>query len=394
MKNTKHKSLVLALVLLALLAAGVFVVTKLSGGRDRRIEKLIERYTTEPDQRTANRLVELVRTGSVPLETGDAILEALSRPTVHTRDSYAAGTEPLVSITYPCSLSFSFRGAKLRYSAGLYDHPSGKDFYFSASGNELGYKPQCLERHYRLRAYSLRAGMHNLTVRIHCALTPPKITKKWRWPSLRRFPRRLLPFKSSIAHADVAYECSHEFPLRLNIVDKEQELKVKLLSNEELDRKMNGAFTVRQVQPHSVQVAWATLRPVRKEGTVTSSYTDKGGMAYIGTTQFSLNSPPAHFAFEAIYRDGKTGREGPVKSGVVLKGCSATFGPAFNFSNCIREPGTHSGTLILRPSIKATRDYPEIQQMWGGTFEFPITFEAEKKSTKEQDRAPSPENDP
>ena len=100
MKKTKQRLVILAIVLLALLAAGILVVPGLLGDRDREIEKLIERYSTAPDQQTADRLVELVGTGSVPLETGNAILEALTRPTVHTRDSYATGTWPDVSVAY------------------------------------------------------------------------------------------------------------------------------------------------------------------------------------------------------------------------------------------------------------------------------------------------------
>lgn len=105
--------LVLALLAGLLLAYSLAIAPAL---RERRVEALVERYSGNPDQGTANRLVKLLRKRRLSRELGDRVFKLLMTPQVAVRSSYSSEGPVYIAVGLHSNLGFVDFGVRMSES--------------------------------------------------------------------------------------------------------------------------------------------------------------------------------------------------------------------------------------------------------------------------------------
>jgi hypothetical protein len=351
------------LIILAIVALSVWLLHYFLSPRlhNRYVESAVTRFQSQPSQAHADVLVSLVDNQHVTPEQGKRILELLFRPKITKRKAYPLGETPWISVEP--RFNVSFRHMMVPYER--YVWVDGENQYGSSSptgGSSFNTRPQF----YVLHPEPAEPGTYRMEIRYKYSLIAHSRTSTaWGWNPFRgRFPRNLLPRKgmriiSSTPPVDPNYVCEFTVPVEVAVVENEKAENVTLISDPELDRSMQAAFTT-------------------KIGRMSGTYsTSAGKREYSGGIQIYYNNIPAAAAFQHVFQfpDGrevveKPHREEPIRLRAKSSGMFFASPRVF----LLEQPGQYSGTLILRPSIEAAYRDPAIKSIWNGELKFPISF--------------------
>ncbi len=345
---------VVLIVLVALLA---YV---LQWGIERRAMKLIREYKTKPSQALADELTRLLDNQSLSTETGNKALETLLTPVVHQRESYRAGHSAHFIHEWPYRLPIERMGIAQK-DFSIHENRTSGGGSSSGPANSFDRNKRYLAISPRSATPCIRSETHFYTF----SMIPFDYSSGWGWPSKRRFPYNLLPYHYSSTKGPInrnpVYECKITIPMRVNFVDEKEVDAITLVSNSQLDAEMKSAFSIKHVSQSSGEYPSPSGRKKCK-----------------GMSQVMISKLPENFAYSMAFTDpdGKEiSAEGytyypRVKRKDIPGQISIT---AHQF--ILEATGSYSGKLILRTDIEEAYKEPDIQQIWDGVIELPISFE-------------------
>jgi hypothetical protein len=384
-------------ILVGAIVAALLVVEIWQGWRAHfnwRVERLISRFATAPDQPTADKLCELLDNQRVSQEVGNRILEMLTKPKVEVRDPYPAGEKGIwATHTLPYELKFHrlmpcrFLTQNSRTKADYYDllmesfsafgGPAWPVYDDVRSGREDAKSPT-------LYCTSTDRSPWDALIRTTQESGGPEAQGEPRYTTAREYWRVFLlqpsytPFDEQldekltdirwrlhrvlggVATARIghrhslpprpAYSCSYVVELRARVATEFRGEEVQLLNTPALDERMRAAFTARP-----------------------------------GSPSINCSALPENVAFRASLRSG---------AGETL----LDFGPAFAQRRGYAGPvvvaadalpaGKYKCVLILAADRALAQRLVGVKEIWGGTVELPVEFEvADTAAPQEADDA-------
>jgi len=341
----------------------VVCLVLLAKPRSRHIESFITRFESCRSQANAEQLVYLIENRAVTQEQARRIIRLLFYPNVTTRKAYPLGRRPTISVELPFPLRF--RHAMV--ACEEYVWTNGQNQYGGSSGGANSYNTaaRLLQFHPTPEA----PGRYKMEIRYKYAPTVQRRKRRWVWrPSLKRFPRSLLPFSQTRLlapdpNAGPTYECEFTVPVDVNVVQKEKAEKLALVSGPEVDRTMRGAFTCR---PYSMSSS------SHRVGSRRMTHTD--------TIEISYRNLPAAAVFQYVLElpDGRhiaQMREYDQPRYLRANSSGSFYIPTLDFA--LTEPGPYQGNIVLRADPNEAYRDPAIKSLWNGRLEFPITFSVE-----------------
>lgn len=347
------------------LAAGIGAAMHHSRqARRRQIEQLLQDYASNPTEPGTDALAEMISVGEVPEDLGGRILETLLTPSVHKRSSYASGTEPVVVLEIPQAIYIHPASARLIMRLEHPDRPAPNH------NGEIDIDPACcITGRFLLKGFPQEKGVHAALATIECTFKPGEYYHTWSWPGNGSFPGWLLPQrqKNSRPSDSVAYKCTVGIPIELNIVEPGREEKVRIVSSPDLAEAMKASLSATP-DPYSI----STEAQVELQGRILDAQCK-------GALEVSYRDLPENFAFSVSFIDSagimhKARDWSREERFTLIKGTKGTVTIHPPPANTLL-PGKHEGRIILKALSEATDRYPEVKQIWGGTLEFPISFE-------------------
>lgn len=322
----------LLVLLFAVLAVGPKVMDSVSG---RHISHLLEEYRTKPTKELCEKLTRLLDGQKVETELGNEILKELATPLLRTRSAYNVDKPVHFSMTR----RFALRFPHMKVSNEEYVETED-DFYGGrgSGGNGINNQPQFLHYH----PAPDKPGDYKAQVRYRHELTPDPQT------TVGRNRRRATKSDEPV------YQCEFIIPVELKVVPKEQAESVELVSTPNLDAKMKRAFTT---QPFNETASYGAPSGRRRS---------------TGGTYIVFEDCPADAAFQMSFRF----ENGEVKvmptSKRFRQGTSGKIHVSL-LELAIERTGTHRGTLVLTPDSECAYIDPDIQSIWAGSLEFPMS---------------------
>ena len=336
----------LFLPLLMMLAFGLAVFYIMYLASDRRTSRLLEEYKTNPTKELCEELAGYLDSEKVEKELGNEILKELMTPLLKRRSAYSVDKPVNFSLTRRFAIRFSHLSVSKEYGVETED---GENLYggSGSGGNSFGSQP----RFYRPSPRPDKPGDYKLQVRYRYGLTqaPPPVVNGVR--------SRQKPFD------EVVYQCEFIIPVELKVVSKEQAESVDPVSSPNLDAKMKAAFSTQLCKQG---YSYGTPSG-RREGTVGS--------------QIVYNNCPADAAFQMSFRF----ENGEVKtSPASIRFRQGTSGQIHVdlAELAIEQMGTHRGTLVLLPDFECAYIDPDIQSIWAGNLEFPMSVTVTQEQRK------------
>jgi hypothetical protein len=351
----------LALVLVVLVGVVLVAGLVIAPAANRcHVNALIERYSSSPDQETADKLAGLLDWGRVPPEQGGRILKMLLTPRVAVRETYRSDRPVCVTMNRPFWLHFPRMTLNSREwylpqdTGGPSSSTSG-----GYGGGGSGVDPLPVYREISTgnladgsRVAIAQVGTYTASIRYEYDLYAP----------------------SSKEGDSPLYTCRIEIPLEIRVVQPDEAEKVNLVSGKELDRQMKAAF---RLESHPGGSGHSTRE-----------------VAYETRPAFEITYLPLseNVAFRARYRDA-SGFTKPFPEFVLLQRAGHRW-PAFeprwsawiSLSQLRLEEGDYRGTLILEADEAAAYRDSAMKAIWDGVLQFPIEFHVTKV-----ERAPASE---
>jgi hypothetical protein len=327
--------LALSALWLAVFLAGPKVMDSMSR---RHISNLLKEYKANPTKELCAKLTKLLDTEKVETELGNEILKELVTPIVKTRPAYSIDKPVKFSVTR----RFTLRFRRMKTSTEEYViEPETENVYYGNSGsggNGFENKPRFLHFY----PPSDKPGDYKVQLRYRYELIPN--------PPTTAGGNRPPPTKSD----EPVYQCEFKIPVQLKVVPQDQIESALLVSTPKLDAKMKAAFTTQSI-----------------DGMSTYS-TPSGKRRITGWTQIVYKDCPADAAFQMSFRF----ENGEVKvippSRRFRQGTSGQIYVEFA-ELAIEQTGTHRGTLVLTPDSECAYIDPDIQSIWAGNLEFPMS---------------------
>jgi hypothetical protein len=374
---TRRRGIVIGVGLAALALVGLWGGWVVYRRCDWRVERLMSRFASTPDQETADKLCELLDNQRVSKEVGSRILKMLTKPKVEVRDPYPAGEE-LVWGRH--TLTWAGRFRKLALLGGVrvegapadrYAWESPLDGYFSSFPYPFE-PPSTQTDGTACRSFDLGAalpagddGQDSITLPGDTAITERWSVQLHDYHDLDRHEGLRLPSLGDLAswvrsgfrtrvrmrHPPRTvlgvYACEHEVTYAVHIASVEQCNRIRLRRDDRLDEGMKGAIAFRDsIERDGVTVKW---RP------------------YIQYAQMLEN-----VAFRTAFREeGATTARDLRNVYVARKGQSGTW----ELRTDALSPGKHKGTLVLTPDPVLALRLAGVKEIWGGTVELPVEFE-------------------
>jgi hypothetical protein len=331
-----------------------------------RVERLIARFATAPDQATADTLCELLDNQRVSQEVGNRILEMLTKPKVEVRDPHPAGEKRLwVAHTLPCDLALR----KLLLDRKVTVPPAEREYW---SGGGDGRRP-----------WDFDIDIGGSADGRHCLDTPGTywVTEQWRialiqtpayslhervrgWGFWARSGFRWRPiFINSTYNPVATYACRFDVTLMAEVAPVSECERIQLRTDATLDGTMRKAFTFL----HDERLTGSEDRWVRWS-------IDISGAPFM----------PENVAFRGAFRPdggGPTLDLGPLFAW--RRGSPHELQFASMFADLTFDPlpvGKHQGTLILAPDPVVALRLAGVKEIWGGTLEFPVELTIEEKA--------------
>lgn len=330
-----------------------------------RIEHAISRFVAEPSQAGADTLARLIDNGAPTATQGERILELLLTPTITTRGAYPLGRPAGVALELPFAVRFGNASLARRQELLYEDQPPRSSE--GSGGDVLSGRPQLRV----LYPVPRRPGTYHLELRQRYTLNLHHREGTWSWrPLSGPFPRCLLPHRDittmefrSIEQWD--YACSIGVDADVVVVEESQAERIELESNPDRDQAMQRAFSSRFVPL------------MRLYATPSGRRSSTGGLEII------YHDLPMAVGFLPMLRLSD-GREilGDRRISYRLHARAGSSGQ-FSLSPSMvmpDEPGSYTGTLVLRADPNGAYRDPAIKTIWDGTLEFPISFAISEES--------------
>lgn len=187
-------------------------------------------------------------------------------------------------------------------------------------------------------------------------LIPYSFATSWSDPSPRngRLPVRVT--RKSLEDTPPAYRITVGGNARIVIVEADRADTIPRVSDPEIDRVVRAAFIAVPAQ---------------------ASYggrTEEGARTILGGVRVENQALPVAAAFRATYRDA-SGFEASFEDYpiTIRKGMALRWFIDMG-KLVIDRPGTYTGKVVLTPDPDAAYGDPEIESIWDGTLEFPVSF--------------------
>lgn len=341
----------------------VVCLVLLAKPQERHVESVITRFESSPTQANAEQLVYLIENEAVTPEQARRIIRLLFYPKVTTRKAYPLSQKPTISVELPFSLRF--RNAMV--ASKEYVWTNGQNQYGGSSGgaNSFNTAARLLPFHPTPEA----AGRYKMEIRYKYAPTVQRRKRKWLWrPSLKRFPRSLLPFSQTHVlapdpNAGPTYECEFTVAVDVNVVQKQKAEKLALVSGPELDRAMRAAFTCRPYSMSSSSYRVGSRRMMHTD-TIKIIYKNLPAAAVF---RYALELPDG--------RDIAQTREYDHPRYLRAGSSGSFYIPTLDFA--LTEPGLYQGNIVIRADPNEAYRDPAIKSLWNSRLNFPITFSVE-----------------
>jgi len=198
-----------------------------------------------------------------------------------------------------------------------------------------------------------QAGRYEGKLTVHVMLRQHPKAWHWRWPGYGPFPKCLLPFRSYSGKIIVPSPpsgtiiCSYtvSMPFYVNVTDAANAPVIAARRGHDIDRAMKEAIGFGTVEHNCLEV----------------HFTD----------------PPENAAFKVIFREDN-GREYSHPGVYILNKQEESETRFIRLRDLVRQPGSYSGTVILKGDADAVYDDVDMDSFWDGTLETPVIFVIQK----------------
>jgi len=327
--------------------------------RSWQVERAIARFERSPSQTSADGLAGFLQSHAATTKQGSRILALLRRPAITTRPTYPAGLPVWIAAEQPFRLA-------LRDTMDCREDirtVEGGDRRGVSGRRQSDPKPLCLRG---LQADQAKPGTHTVTVRGASSISiqrRSRLTTRGYWMN---DVLRLLGFSTGQgAQPARQYECEFEIPVEVTVVPREKAENIELIASAKLDDSMEDAF---EVGSFPVLVGSARMGSGRN-----LHYTPKA---------IQYHDLPVSIAFRlTLHLSDPWGQEFSLEDPKPLVIRAGTSGRRF-LSCRPQEPGTYTGTVILRPDPNSAYQDPAIESIWDGTLELPISLTFTEKPSR------------
>jgi len=303
----------------------------------RRSSHLLKEYRASPTKELCEKLAKLLDTQKVETELGNEILKELVTPILKTRSAYSIGKPVNFSVTRRFDLRFR------RMKMLIEEYVEFDDDFYGGTGSG-GNQSQILHYH----PLPDKPGDYKAQIRYRYELMPgPQTTVGSNRRGQTKFD-------------EAVYQCEFIIPVELKVVPKEQAEFVELVTGPDLDAKMKAAFAT---QPCNETGGYSTPSG-RRSSTVEAHIVYK--------------DCPADAAFQISFRFENGEVKTSPSSRRFRKGSSGQI-DSYLTELAIEQTGTHRGMLVLTPDSECAYIDPDIQSIWAGNLEFPMSITVTRK---------------
>lgn len=323
-----------------------------------RIELSMSRFEKRPTQPRADALAGWLESTEPTAEQAECIVRLLARPTL----SYLVGRHPdeptAVAVGRPFRAKFYNMAVSAEEALWVDGHRQSMRVTRHASSiSRASY-------FFRLAPSANVASGSKVEIRFEYSLYPFLEESKWVWPVPGRwFPWNLVPLHAVTRPTpplppEPLYKCAFSVPVEIVTADKRPARKAAVVSNAELDKAMQAAFTSRCEDGHYV----------------CCYETAAGARIGIGAVEISYENLPTAVALELFFKqpDGRLIPPNPAAWTVTIPaGDSGSFfvGPS---DFCIEQTGRYTGAIVLKTDADSPLSDPDIESIWRGRLELPM----------------------
>jgi hypothetical protein len=320
------------------------------------VERAIAGFEASPSQVAAKRLGGLLDDRVPTNKQARRILELILRPEVTTRSGYPAGRIPTVRLEMPFRLRFHDSQVALEQQLWL----EGQD---TPSDSGLSIQGDLLDRPVNILAFGetpLKVGRYKARIRVKCTVAGLREHRTLGLARLLALLRGKTAWRGTLTKTIIGtYRHSIDVPVEVNVVDKYEAERIRLISDPNLERALREAF------------AFGTWDPWISRA-ILSGYPVKDRTIHIHHGQLGI---PVAFDVRLRLPDGRllAQRRSPPKR---FRGASFQWFSLrlTDFTIDLDKPGLYDSTIVLEPNPDYAYEDPAIKEIWGGTLEFPISF--------------------
>lgn len=335
------------------------------------------------DSEARQQLIKMLDGGGLNQRTGCDVIKAISNAKVYVRKEYPVGTKIFAAVEieelYFQHLLINFDATTI---AGQENQRRTDTKIPLVKGVHYFELVRALHSDGDIRLLN-DPGNYEANIKLSLKLFPAH-PSKWKWPSDDPFPWNFLPKKVILnsgkgVNTNAYYTCDLNFPVRLQLVSKDESSPMVKISNPTLDEKVKKAFSVHQGNfpfPFSETLESSWSLPGRHFArTAERSKSIREGV-YV-----SYEALPIDISLRGKFRD-IDGREyisefsfADRAGGVGQIGLNNMADVFLSLS-----AGVHRGDLILFTDEDVAYENPLITNVWLGTLVFPVEFTIEKFS--------------
>ncbi len=330
--------------------------------REWRAASLLREFGAAPTQQLADKLAGHIDGHTVSFGLGNEILREFVTPVVKARAGYPVGRLARVSVALRFPVNLPHMDVK---SASRIDVAGGlQDNFFYRAKSAFSGEPQTV-----IIVVPSQTGTHGAVLNFSYELVPKRRKTKWVWPSPRSFPLNLIP-ASDDADVPAAYECSISAPLDLNVVPEGEAVAVRLLTDPGLDATMRAVVTAEpKTLPQAFRCSYETPSGRRQSSDALAVTWNNAPLEAVFRVSFRPDNGPERTLADSLWI-----RKGTLPTGRWLGASDFT----------IEQIGDVNGIVVFKPDPDAAFDDPKIDEIWGGTLEFPMTVHVEEVKKAEE----------
>lgn len=310
-------------------------------------QPLLAQFKASPTQSRAEQLAALIDTRKFSPKDGALVLEALFKPNVIARDSYAEGKPPMFDLEFPYSLWFSNVSIRKEITGcipvsgvtGTYDVQGLKQ-----NTERFSFPGTCTNR-----------GNYTVTVQYaYCAYKIPtrygifwEPKKSW----VPSFKKRGL-YSTNV----LAYACSFSVPVAVRVVPQAEAEKIQLAEGPDLEAIMKQRITT---------------KPCPR------LYQGSGSLLWLsGGVDLCYTNVPVEVCFKPVIST-EAGVASLGECIKIRKGTSGIIEVPYGYLR-LKEPGQYSGALRLQLALQEAYEDPSVKRLWNGALEFPVSIQAQR----------------